>query len=166
MWFAAMASPNESPWTFHLVWKLLHNDPDALSLLAGNPFPDKAPCYVRATLYRYKFVPANDAGIWWEREELGAWLPPLSADDPELLAIMKDARWYGTATDHRRTRASIALAHRLRRGDIAGFQLKLFLGRGAENACAIVVEFTFPTRDDNGGQTVADQVHGRAAHIH
>src|ERR1022692_911498 len=29
MWFAAMSSPNEYPWTLNLVWKLLHNDPGA-----------------------------------------------------------------------------------------------------------------------------------------
>src|SRR5450432_2003189 len=37
MWFAAMSSPNEYPWTIHLVWKLLHGDAGALSLFANNP---------------------------------------------------------------------------------------------------------------------------------
>ena len=32
IWFAAMASPVDYPWTFHFVWKLLHNDADTLSL--------------------------------------------------------------------------------------------------------------------------------------
>ena len=93
MWFAAMATPNEYPWTLHLVWKLLHNHRGTLSLFAANPFPDKPPHYVRATRYRYKFVPRNDAGLWWEREDLGPWLPPLSADDPDLLAILHEANW-------------------------------------------------------------------------
>ena len=26
IWFAAMSSPSEYPWTLHFVWKLLHND--------------------------------------------------------------------------------------------------------------------------------------------
>src|SRR5438874_1077068 len=39
IWFAAMASPAEYPWTLHFVWKLLHNDPGTLSLLASTPFP-------------------------------------------------------------------------------------------------------------------------------
>jgi hypothetical protein len=38
MWFAAMSSPDEYPWTLNLVWKLLHNDAGAVSLFAGNPF--------------------------------------------------------------------------------------------------------------------------------
>ena len=93
MWFAAMATPNEYPWTIHLVWKLLHNDPGALSLFASNPFPSHPPRYVRATLYRYKFVPPNDAGMWWEREEIGPWLPPLSADNRQLIEALHSTGW-------------------------------------------------------------------------
>ncbi|GEO09780.1 lipase maturation factor family protein [Segetibacter aerophilus] len=39
MWFASMAAPSDYPWTYNLVWKLLHNDKGTLSLFAGNPFP-------------------------------------------------------------------------------------------------------------------------------
>ena len=94
MWFAAMATPNEYPWTIHLLWKLLHNDPGALSLFAENPFPDRPPRYVRAVLYRYAFAPPGDPdGRWWTREEKGLWLPPLAADDPQLIAVLKRAGW-------------------------------------------------------------------------
>src|SRR5262249_30595629 len=83
IWFAAMSTPERYPWTVHLVWKLLHNDPGVLALLAGNPFPDAPPRYVRATLYRYQFAPLGDpTGAWWERTRIGTWLPPLGADDP------------------------------------------------------------------------------------
>jgi hypothetical protein len=94
MWFAAMGSPAEYPWTLHLVWKLLHNDPLALGLLGGNPFPEKPPRYVRAMLYRYRFArPGNAAGDWWKREEVGLWLPPMSADDPQLIDLMERTGW-------------------------------------------------------------------------
>ena len=94
MWFASMSTPDQYPWTLHLVWKLLHNDPGALSLFDGNPFPDKPPRYIRAVLYRYQFAPpGNPEGNWWQREELGLWLPPLSADDPRLLDFLKQAGW-------------------------------------------------------------------------
>jgi len=94
MWFAAMGSPDEYPWTLHLVWKLLHNDPGALSLFGGNPFPEKPPRYVRAVLYRYRFAPpGNPSGNWWNREEIGLWLPPLSAADPRLLDLLHQAGW-------------------------------------------------------------------------
>jgi len=94
MWFAAMSTPDEYPWTLHLVWKLLHNDPGALSLFRDNPFPQNPPRYVRAVLYQYKFAePGNPDGRWWTRKELGLWLPPLSADDPRLMEVLQRAGW-------------------------------------------------------------------------
>ncbi len=94
MWFASMASANDYPWTLNLVWKLLHNDPGAISLFAGNPFPGKPPRFIRAVLYRYKFAsPGNPQGLWWNREKLGDWLPPLSTDDPRLLKFLQGNGW-------------------------------------------------------------------------
>lgn len=87
MWFASMSTPGEYPWTLTLVSKLLHNDPGALGLFAGNPFPGKPPHYVRAVLYRYRFArPDNPNHDWWTRQRVGdTWLPALSADDPRLI---------------------------------------------------------------------------------
>jgi Lipase maturation factor len=94
MWFAAMSIPAEYPWVFHLIWKLLHNDANALSLFASNPFPNLPPRYIRAVLYRYSFAkPGNEQGEWWNRERLGLWLPPLSADDPRLAWLLRRAGW-------------------------------------------------------------------------
>ena len=94
MWFAAMSSPDEYPWTLNLVSKLLHNDPGAVSLFAGNPFPDKPPRYIRAILYRYTFAkPGNSQGLWWNRERVNAWLPAMSAKDPRLIDFLKSAGW-------------------------------------------------------------------------
>ena len=86
MWFASMSTPDEYPWTLTLISKLLHNDPGALSLFAANPFPDKPPRYIRAILYRYKFMPpGNLRHLWWSRQQIGApWLPAMAADDPRL----------------------------------------------------------------------------------
>lgn len=94
IWFAAMSTPEQYPWTVHFVWKLLHNDPGTLSLLDGNPFPSGPPHYVRAVLYRYRFTPPDEAdGSWWKREPLGLWLPPLSADDPKLRRFLELEGW-------------------------------------------------------------------------
>ena len=94
MWFAAMSTPNEYPWTLHLVWKLLHNNPGALSLFRTNPFPGDPPRYVRAVLYQYEFRnPKDSNGFWWSRKQLGLWLPPLSADDPRLIAWLRQMGW-------------------------------------------------------------------------
>ena len=94
MWFAAMSSPGHYPWTLNLIWKLLHNDPGTLGLFAANPFPEKPPHYIRAILYRYEFAPpGNSQHLWWKREELNVWLPPLSADDSQLAELLKAAGW-------------------------------------------------------------------------
>jgi hypothetical protein len=95
MWFAAMSSPEEYPWTLNLVSKLLHNDPGAVGLFAGNPFPDNPPRYIRAVLYRYAFAqPGNPEGNWWVRERVGnLWLPAMSANDPRLIEFLKSAGW-------------------------------------------------------------------------
>ena len=92
IWFAAMASPREYPWTFHFIWKLLHNDSGTLSLIANNPFPDKPPHYIRARLYRYQFAAPGEKG-WWHRELIDEWLPPLSVDDPDFRRILTAMDW-------------------------------------------------------------------------
>jgi hypothetical protein len=100
MWFAAMSTPDDYPWTLTLMAKLLHNDPGALSLFASNPFPNKPPLYIRAVLYRYSFAPpaeaaaqaANPGHHWWTRQPIGApWLPPMAADDPRLLDYLRNS---------------------------------------------------------------------------
>jgi hypothetical protein len=94
MWFAAMASPAEYPWTLNLVSKLLHNDPGAVSLFASNPFPNQPPRYIRAVRYRYTFAkPGNPHGQWWQRERIDNWLPPLAANDPRLVEFLQQAGW-------------------------------------------------------------------------
>ncbi|MDB5116225.1 MAG: hypothetical protein JWQ79_1717 [Mucilaginibacter sp.] len=94
MWFASMSTADQYPWAYNLVWKLLHNDPDAVSLFADNPFPQKPPRYIRAVLYRYRFAkPGNPQGLYWTRERIGDWMPVLAEDNPQLIAFLKGQRW-------------------------------------------------------------------------
>ena len=92
IWFAAMASPQDYPWTFHFIWKLLHNDAGTLSLLANNPFPNSPPHYIRARLYRYQFLPPGQPG-WWRRTLVGEWLPALGTSDLE--EMIRSQPWLG-----------------------------------------------------------------------
>ena len=79
MWFAAMSTPEEYPWTETLISKLLLNDPLIVNLFAKNPFPDKPPKYIRAVLYRYWFAkPGNPEHLIWNRERLLIWIPATS----------------------------------------------------------------------------------------
>ncbi len=94
IWFAAMSSPEQYPWTLHFVWKLLENNPGTLGLIAHNPFPGEPPRYVRVVRYRYEFAPGGDLeGRWWTRSDPQPWLPPLSAADPRLRGFLAARGW-------------------------------------------------------------------------
>jgi hypothetical protein len=90
MWFAAMGRPRDYPWAVNLVAKLLAADPNALSLLAGDPFGGTPPRFVRVEHYVYQFVPRGAPG-WWRRTHVGPWLPPVSRDNEELRAFLRAA---------------------------------------------------------------------------
>ena len=92
IWFAAMGRPEQAPWLVHLLYQLLAGEPDATRLLAGNPFPERPPRFVRVDLYRYQFTEPGQPG-WWRRTLIGPWLPPLSLDDPGLLRFIRAYGW-------------------------------------------------------------------------
>jgi hypothetical protein len=81
MWFAALGQFDREEWFQRFCLRLLEGSPAVLRLLASNPFPDRPPRMVRGTLYQYHFAGAaasRKAGVWWVREPLGAYSPPLS----------------------------------------------------------------------------------------
>ena len=81
MWFAAFSSPDEHPWFFSFLGKLLVNDRGVLGLLRVNPFPNAPPKFVRALLYEYHFTtPAERrrTGAIWTRKLVGLYFPPIS----------------------------------------------------------------------------------------
>jgi hypothetical protein len=90
LWFAGMSPLGRQPWLVHLVWKLLHNDPTVLTLVAHNPFPDKAPTWIRILRYRYHF----GAETWWEREQLEVVLKPVSLESEDLVEFVQARGWY------------------------------------------------------------------------
>jgi hypothetical protein len=89
LWFAPFGRWQDAPWTAHLVWKLLHGDPGVRSLLAGDPFPDRPPRWIRALRFRYRF--GDDS--WWQRELIETWMGPWSASSPELLEVLEVYGW-------------------------------------------------------------------------
>ena len=95
IWFAAMSTPGDYPWTLQFVWKLLHGDRGVMSLLANDPFPGAPPRWIRASYYRYEFAPPGDPShAWWRRQRVGDWIPALSADDPSLRQLAIAAGWH------------------------------------------------------------------------
>jgi len=90
MWFAALSPTYAETWLLPLVEKLLSNDARTLRLLAANPFPDGAPTFVRALLYRYRYTTPEErreTGAWWVRELVGQYLPPVAFYRPGALDV-------------------------------------------------------------------------------
>jgi hypothetical protein len=80
MWFAAMSTPSDYPWFSEFLLKLLQGDSQVLGLLRHNPFPDRAPTWIRAQLYLYHFTTPEEhrkTGNWWDRRLVGSYFPPV-----------------------------------------------------------------------------------------
>jgi hypothetical protein len=95
MWFAALSSDYANPWFMPLVARLLQNDRPTLGLLAGNPFPDQPPQWIRAEYYEYKFTTAAErktSGNWWTRTLQGEYMAPVSLT-PQLIAGLQMQGW-------------------------------------------------------------------------
>jgi predicted DCC family thiol-disulfide oxidoreductase YuxK len=84
MWFAAYRNVAENPWFERLMQELLKGSPAVPALLAGNPFPDRPPKYVRALLYDYRFADPDTyarTGQWWVRRLEGLYFPQVTLAD-------------------------------------------------------------------------------------
>jgi predicted DCC family thiol-disulfide oxidoreductase YuxK/tetratricopeptide (TPR) repeat protein len=85
LWFAALSNARED-WVVNFMIRLLQNEPSVVSLLEANPFGKRAPRYVRAVLYDYRFTTVAErrasSGAWWRRVRLGLYCPPISLQDP------------------------------------------------------------------------------------
>jgi hypothetical protein len=84
MWFAALGTYRQNPWFLGLMKELLNNNSDVTALLSHNPFSDKPPLFVRATVYDYQFTSVEErraTGAWWKRQERGEYLPAVSLRD-------------------------------------------------------------------------------------
>jgi hypothetical protein len=94
MWFLAMPGAGTDSWFVHLVAKLLDGDAKTRCLLSPGPFMDRPPRAIRALYYRYEMTrlgePTHD---FWKRTVERTYLPPLTRDDPLLLAYLRARGW-------------------------------------------------------------------------
>jgi hypothetical protein len=81
LWFVPLSPGYAQGWFDPLVQHLLQGDPATLKLFGTNPFPDRPPTFLRATMWRYRFTTRAErkaTGAWWRREQTGVFLRPLS----------------------------------------------------------------------------------------
>ncbi len=79
MWFAALGGDaRRERWFLEFARRLLQGAPAVVDLLANDPFAGRAPRYLRARMFRYRFTTTAEraeSGAWWRREELPDFLP-------------------------------------------------------------------------------------------
>ena len=78
-----IALPGYEVWFIRFVRRLLENDAATTKLLRHNPFAGRAPKFIRALYYRYRYTTAaerKERGTWWHRELIDVYLPPVSLD--------------------------------------------------------------------------------------
>lgn len=81
MWFASLGQYEGNPWLVQCMARLLEGSPPVLGLFDQNPFPDRPPRAIRATVWDYRFsTPGEKAatGAWWVRENPRPYTPVLS----------------------------------------------------------------------------------------
>lgn len=86
MWFAALGSARQEIWFQRFLLRLLENQRSVTRLLAHNPFSDRPPRYLRATLYKYEFTSSEErraSGAWWKRREIAEYFPEVTLKDFE-----------------------------------------------------------------------------------
>jgi hypothetical protein len=93
LWFASLGSWTQYPIVPRTEELLLTNDPAALSLFAGNPFPNHPPRMVRAVLWQYWFTTIDEkraTGEWWRRLLLGAYAPTLTIGPDGKIGMVRE----------------------------------------------------------------------------
>ena len=93
LWFAALSDFEREPWIVHLAYKLLRGDRSIEPLVARDPFPEKPPRYVRALIYRYRFAPLAERGVYWHRELEGEYLKPLWLEHADFRRFLANYGW-------------------------------------------------------------------------
>ncbi|CAH1787251.1 unnamed protein product [Owenia fusiformis] len=95
MWFAALGTTQHNPWFVNLVYRLLTNQREVVSLLQTNPFPHHPPKFIKAHLHHYHFTstdedsPRYSRTAWWKREKQDEYLPIVSKTNPLLQQHLK-----------------------------------------------------------------------------
>jgi hypothetical protein len=80
MWFVPLSRGADEGWLVALLGRLLDDDRALLKLLRLNPFSERPPEWVRASLYHYRFssrAERRQSGAWWVRTRTADVVPPL-----------------------------------------------------------------------------------------
>jgi hypothetical protein len=96
MWFIPLSPGSGESWFAALVARLLENDKPTLSLMAGNPFPDCPPVWIRGNFYEYRFTTGAErraTGDTWVRTEVAPMMRPISLATPGFVSSLESIGW-------------------------------------------------------------------------
>jgi hypothetical protein len=91
LWFASLGRWQDYRFVVWAEERLLSDDPDVLELFAGDPFGGTPPRQVRSVVYQYWFTDMKmkrDQGLWWRRELLGEYAPPLEREPDGKIVLL------------------------------------------------------------------------------
>jgi hypothetical protein len=94
MWFASLGTCDSNDWFVRFQAKLLAGSPAVTSLLAHDPFAERAPRYVRSTVYDYEFTAPGTSGAasdWWRRTRRHAYCPVYTLEGGRLAIVRSRA---------------------------------------------------------------------------
>ena len=80
MWFIPISPGYAGAWFERFLVRVLEGDRPTLRLLRRDPFDGKAPRYVRARLFHYRFTTLRElreTGAWWQRTPVAELVPPV-----------------------------------------------------------------------------------------
>ncbi|HEV8132768.1 MAG TPA: lipase maturation factor family protein [Acidobacteriota bacterium] len=92
LWFASLGGWRENPFVVVTEVRLLENAADVLALFRSNPFSTDPPHQVRAVIWQYWFTNLEtnrSQGLWWRRELLGLYAPPLERRPDGTIAFVE-----------------------------------------------------------------------------
>tara|TARA_A100001015_G_C15037358_1_gene737176 strand:- start:1428 stop:3011 length:1584 start_codon:yes stop_codon:yes gene_type:complete len=94
IWFSAMRPQLQEPWLVHFLYKLLIDDQKTIRLLKNNPFPDKAPSFIKIDRYIFEFDNNRfKSGKVWNRRYIGNYCPPIKKDYDSLIDYLNRFGW-------------------------------------------------------------------------
>jgi len=76
IWFSAMRPKISERWLYNFSIALLENNKDILSLIEYNPFPKKAPKWIKIDRYIYQFTKYGEKN-WLKRKKISNYLDPI-----------------------------------------------------------------------------------------
>ncbi|XP_058457418.1 lipase maturation factor 2-like isoform X2 [Malaya genurostris] len=89
---ASSMKPNTQKWMYPMVQRMLQNHPIVLNLFDQAHLPDKAPKFIRASIYQFSYTSwfGDNSTAYWTRNRISDYFPAFSINDGFLETKLRD----------------------------------------------------------------------------